>query len=234
MYCVKCGVELADSELKCPLCNTKVILPEGEKREVKPPLYPAHPGGVSDGMTTTGILFVLTMFFLIPTLLCLCCDLSLNHRIVWSGITMLSTAFVYFVTILPFWSPKRISPIILVPADFAALLGLLLYINCKTGGHWFLSLAFPVVGAIGLIATAVTVLRRFCPGKNLFIYGGALIALGCLSILAEFLVIITFNVGRVFTWCFYPLIVFCIIGILFIAAGISPSLREGLRRKLFF
>ena len=27
MYCVKCGVELADSERKCPLCLTPVYMP---------------------------------------------------------------------------------------------------------------------------------------------------------------------------------------------------------------
>ena len=28
MYCIKCGVELADSEKRCPLCNTPVINPK--------------------------------------------------------------------------------------------------------------------------------------------------------------------------------------------------------------
>ena len=28
MYCVKCGVELADSEKKCPLCGTPVFHPD--------------------------------------------------------------------------------------------------------------------------------------------------------------------------------------------------------------
>ena len=28
MYCIKCGVELADSEKKCPLCGTVVFNPE--------------------------------------------------------------------------------------------------------------------------------------------------------------------------------------------------------------
>lgn len=234
MYCVKCGVELADSEKRCPLCNTAVILPDNEKREIKPSIYPPYPGQVSDGMTKRGILFVLSMFFLIPTLLCLCCDLSLNHHIVWSGITMLSTAFVYFAAILPFWYNRAISPIILVPADFAALLGLLVYINCKTGGHWFLSLAFPLIGAIGIIATAVTALHRYNPKYDFYYYGGALILLGGLSILAEFLVNITFNVGKLFTWCLYPLVVFSVIGILFIVLAVSPSMKESLRRKLFF
>ena len=34
MYCVKCGVELADSQRSCPLCQTPVYFPElSEDRE---------------------------------------------------------------------------------------------------------------------------------------------------------------------------------------------------------
>ena len=28
MYCIKCGVELADSEKSCPLCQTPVFHPQ--------------------------------------------------------------------------------------------------------------------------------------------------------------------------------------------------------------
>ena len=28
MYCIKCGVELADSERVCPLCGTRVFHPD--------------------------------------------------------------------------------------------------------------------------------------------------------------------------------------------------------------
>ena len=41
MYCIKCGVKLADSEKKCPLCNTVVYHPDLQQNEVKP-LYPIN------------------------------------------------------------------------------------------------------------------------------------------------------------------------------------------------
>ena len=31
MYCIKCGVELADTEKQCPLCGTLVYHPELEQ-----------------------------------------------------------------------------------------------------------------------------------------------------------------------------------------------------------
>ena len=39
MYCVKCGVELADGESKCPLCGTTAYHPDVPVTDAKPP-YP--------------------------------------------------------------------------------------------------------------------------------------------------------------------------------------------------
>ena len=41
MYCIKCGVELADSEKKCPLCGTVVYHPDIKQGEAKTP-YPPY------------------------------------------------------------------------------------------------------------------------------------------------------------------------------------------------
>ena len=40
MYCVKCGVELGESEKKCPLCGTTVFHPEMEPPTGKGPYPP--------------------------------------------------------------------------------------------------------------------------------------------------------------------------------------------------
>ena len=85
MYCVKCGVELADSEKKCPLCGTEVICPGEENREISPPPYPPYPGAVREGVSRNGVLFVLTVLFLLPFCLCLICDIKINGGVVWSG-----------------------------------------------------------------------------------------------------------------------------------------------------
>ena len=39
MYCVNCGVKLADTEKRCPLCQTEVYHPDIPRREAEP-LYP--------------------------------------------------------------------------------------------------------------------------------------------------------------------------------------------------
>ena len=46
MYCVKCGVELADSQRVCPLCGTRVFHPDIPRTPADPPYPPderVHP-----------------------------------------------------------------------------------------------------------------------------------------------------------------------------------------------
>lgn len=43
MYCVKCGVELADSQRVCPLCGTRVFHPDIPRTPADPP-YPRMSG----------------------------------------------------------------------------------------------------------------------------------------------------------------------------------------------
>ena len=84
MYCVNCGVELADSETVCPLCGTRVFHPDLPRKQAPSP-YPADPHGKPEEVNRSGILFVMTMLALLPAVICLLCDWRINGGIVWSG-----------------------------------------------------------------------------------------------------------------------------------------------------
>ena len=58
MYCVNCGVELADSETVCPLCGTRVFHPDLPRKQAPSP-YPADPHGKPEEVNRSGILFVM-------------------------------------------------------------------------------------------------------------------------------------------------------------------------------
>ena len=232
MYCVKCGVELADSEKKCPLCGTEVICPGEEKREISPPPYPPYPGAVREGVSRNGVLFVLTVLFLLSFCLCLICDIKINGGVVWSGYASGGILLIYVMSVLPVWF-RRPNPVIFVPIDFAAIGLYLLYIDLATKGGWFLSFAFPVTGAIGLLVTAVVTLTHYLHGGYLFIYGGGFILSGALAVLIEFLLNLTFQIHKTFFWSFYPLVAGVVIGSMLIVIAVCKPLRESLHRKFF-
>ena len=231
MYCIKCGVELADSEKRCPLCGTPVFHPDLPRNLTEPP-YPADRRIRREDVNRSGILFVLTVVALLPAILVLLCDWRINGTIVWSGYAAGAIGLLYVMIVLPLWF-RHPNPVIFVPVDFAAIGLYLLYIDFATGGHWFLSFAFPVTGAIGLLVTAVVVLTRYLHSGRLYIYGGAFILAGGLAVLVEFLINLTFQLHETFFWSFYPLAAGVILGLMLIIIAICKPLRESLQRKFF-
>ena len=81
MYCVKCGVELADSEAKCPLCQTPVYLPGYEPSEDRP--YPKF--DKPEPVNPRGIYFIISFICIIAAVISFVCDLNLGAGVSWSG-----------------------------------------------------------------------------------------------------------------------------------------------------
>ena len=230
MYCIKCGVKLAESEKKCPLCGTTVYHPE-----LVPPsgegMYPAgkfpqyRPGKGALGA-------VLIILFLIPLIVCFFADISFDGRLSWFGYVAGALAVSYVAFALPLWF-KRPNPVIFVPCALAAAVLYLLYIGLATGGGWFLSFAFPISAVLGLIVCAAVTLLYYLRRGKLYVIGGALIALGLLTLLTEFLTGVAFGL-KFIGWSVYPLTVLALLGGLLIFLAINRAAREAVERKLFF
>lgn len=230
MYCVKCGVELADSEKKCPLCGTVVFHPDIDRPEGERPFPPdAKP---AETVSRSGLLFVLTAAFALPLVVTLLCDFQINGGVTWSGYSSGALLLAYIVVVLPLWfrMPK---PVVFVPADFAAACVYLLYINAATGGHWFLSFALPAVGVLALIITAVVALLCYLRRGGLFVFGGAFIAIGAYNVWVEYLINRTFALHGCLIWSVYPLAVCSLFGAMLIVVGCCRPVRESLKKKFF-
>ncbi len=228
MYCVKCGVKLADSQDRCPLCGTTVYHPEME-RPVAESLYPdILPEKIS---RSKGGAILLLILFVLPALLVTVCDWQINKSITWSGYVTGALALGYVCLGLPVWFRKP-NPVIFTPCAFAAAGLYLLYINWATNGSWFLAFALPVTGGLCLIVTAVVTLMRYVSKGKFFIFGGASIVLGGFMLLVEYLLNDTFHLPAV-GWSVYPLVVLAVLGGVLIYLGVSRPAREMLARKLF-
>lgn len=231
MFCIKCGVELADSEKKCPLCGTVVFNPEMSRPDGAPP-YPRERDINPKNVNRSGLLFVITMLFLLPIVTVFLCDWTINRRVLWSGYVIGAVLLLYIIAILPLWF-RAPNPVIFIPVSFAAIAVYLLYINFATGGHWFLSFALPIVGGAGLIVTAAAALIKYVRRGYLFIFGGTLILAGAYNVLIEFLLNFTFDIHSKLMWSIYPLCICAILGIMLIVIGSSRTLRESLHKKFF-
>ena len=232
MYCVKCGVELADSEKSCPLCGTKVICPDGMERKIVDSPYPPHHGKVTEGISRSGLMFVLSFILLVPNVICLICDYNLNGSFEWSGYVLGASLLIYVCFALPLWF-KKPNPVIFTPISFLAIGLYLLYVNLMTSGNWFMPIAFPITLGTALIITAAVTLLRYTPRGILFIYGGATILFGVLSVFIELFLHISYDM-KMFRWSLYPFTGLSLMGLMLIIIGICRPLCESLKRKLFF
>lgn len=230
MYCVKCGVKLADTEKHCPLCQTVVFHPDIVREKV-PPLYPEE-FDTTSSVNSFVAQFIISTAYLLAILVSLVCDLQLSDGLTWSGYVIGGLLLSYIIIILPLWFTTP-NPVVLVPCDFAAMGLYLLYINLATGGQWFLSFALPVTGFVGLVVTAVVVLRRYIRRGRLYVFGGAIVALGIFMPLMEFLLTFTFSSIAFVGWCFYPMIALVLLGGLLIFFAIYRPARHVIARKFF-
>ena len=122
MYCINCGVKLADSEKACPLCGTvpyhpQISRPEGE------PLYPAG-RKPKHQVRSRAAQIVATALFLLPILVTLQVDLLVDRTVSWSGYVAGALMLAYVVMVVPTWF-RRPNPVILLPCD---VLGVVLYL----------------------------------------------------------------------------------------------------------
>ena len=228
MYCANCGVKLADTEKRCPLCGTEAYHPDIERPEVDP-LYPKDFVPKRE-LSKTTLHIILLAIFMIPIFVTLYCDFYINRSITWSAYVIFAVSLVYIICILPFWF-KRPTPAVFVPIDFVVLILFLHYINFATGGDWFLTLAFPIVTYLGLTVTAAAVLLYYLKKGHMYVIGAFFIALGLFMDIIELFIMITFKLDFD-GWSLIPMIPLVLLGLGMIAIATSRSARETLARKL--
>ena len=230
MYCANCGVKLADTEKRCPLCGTEAYHPDIERPEVDP-LYPKDFVPKRE-LSKTTLHIILLALFITPIFVTLYCDFYIHKSVTWSAYVIFAVSLIYIICVLPFWF-KRPTPAVFVPIDFFSLILFLHYINFVTQGDWFLTLAFPIVTYLGLIVTAASVLLYYLKKGHLYVVGGFFIALGLFMDLIELFLMITFKLDFD-GWSIIPMIPLVLLGLSTIAIATSRSMREALARKLHF
>lgn len=231
MYCVKCGVKLADTEKSCPLCGTAVFHPDISRGEGEP-LFPSK--AYSRGKRNSYLWQIfMTFAIVLPMVIVFLCDWQIFNGITWSGYVIGALALGYIFIVLPSWF-KKPNPVIFVPVSFAATAVYLLYISVHTNGGWFLSFAFPLVGGIGVLITALVTLLKYLKKGRLYVFGGFFMALGGFMLLIEFMANVTFKVSEFHGWSLYPLASLVLLGGFLTFIAIYRPAREIMERKFFF
>ena len=233
-YCVNCGVELSQNEKKCPLCGTEVYHPNQKviKADTEEPPYPQYKPLTIQRVSRSSIFTLITLIFLLPVLLTGICDLSINHGITWSAYVLTSIAFIYICVILPVLSTKP-DPVFCIAIDACALIFLLMFIEQRSGGHWFAPFALPLAIYSSAVLTSLTLLGYRHIIRPMKITALSFILSGGGTLLIELLLNHAFSIRNKLVWSFYPLTVLGMIGIVLFFIDCNKPLKERLAKKFF-
>lgn len=232
-YCVNCGVKLAPSEAKCPLCNTVVINPN-ETRDNKAEAVYSHRIEEYAGRRMNYkylaqiILGIIGIGVFVQTL----CNVLVSHKISWS-LYAIGAFCLLTCLLLPVLTRLR-SPYIATMIDIVALALYIYMIAIITDGEeWFFDFYLPLHLFSSLYVWCMVIFLRK-KRRNFFFAGGTSLLFVCLLLIIIELLLDIFIIGRVYLiWslCCAPL--FLSIAIPLYVMGAKPKLREELSRKLY-
>lgn len=182
-YCVNCGVELRDSERKCPLCGTLVVNPNKPFDETTVPAYPRNvdTSSIEDKTKTTA--GIISALLTLPPSICLLCNFIINSKISWSLYVIGAFALIWVMVVPPilirrgtiFWA---------IGMDVAAILAFLYGVSLADNAAkpWFMPLALPIVIAASIMIIVMVAVIKYGHFSRLYIASIFFICVGFLLI----------------------------------------------------
>ena len=148
-YCVHCGVELENSEEKCPLCGTVVLDPaEPERTHGVPRPYSGRIERLNARINRQFAAIFISVFMFFAAVICLVINFITEHQLSWSQYVVSSVFLAWVLFTGPLLFRKRVV-LKSILSDAAALVLFLLMIQNSEGiAVWFYSVAIPLIALV--------------------------------------------------------------------------------------
>ena len=154
-YCVNCGVELADSERRCPLCHTEVHNPRQPYDRKIPKPFPNRLDLFEPEDNRGFAAAITTLLLALPAAICLACDVAYTRGAGWSMLVTGAMAMLWVFIVPPIFL-RRHKVLLCGTLDTAAVLGYLWMVeHYAAKGSWFQAMAVPLVVLVGCRAAHV-------------------------------------------------------------------------------
>ncbi len=233
-YCVNCGVELADSEEKCPLCGVEVINPANPWQEPKNMPYPPRVERIMAHIDRRYSGILATIALSVPVLCSILIDIFMTRRISWSAYVSGAAVCLFVWFILPMLVNK-VNVYLSILYDTAALQLYLADICLITiGVKTYLSFVMPL--GFALCALAYASAPIICSKKlSGTLYKPAIILANIAVFCVLIELIIDLNLNGVFqpVWSLIAAAPCLLIGVMLILLEKKQKLKDKIRRRLF-
>lgn len=176
-YCSRCGVEVEENTVSCPLCSSPIQHLDKNNRPITyyPSDVPHEPGYKRRFHQGAFTLFISILFF-IPIAVTLTSDLIHSGTITWSAIpaiALLASWGLFFIVIQLYNSP------IALGIAFFADLALFLFALARLipgGKEWFLPLGLSIAAVVFFTTLLMVLYILFTKSKGFNLIGAVLLA----------------------------------------------------------
>lgn len=233
-YCVNCGVELAEGERVCPLCQTEVVNPAKPWKEPSIRPYPRQMEIIVKHVDRQFAAALLGLVLLIPILVTLLCDLLPDGQISWSAYVLGSVAMVMIWVLVPMAS-RRYHWLLFLGLDGLSTACFLWAVCHVAGGRWFWPLALPLTAAVTALLLLLVYLFRRPWGRDPLVRTALILLAAGLLVMSAELAIDLFRFGRVsFGWAPYALIPCWVLSAVAALISRQNKLRAEIEKRLFY
>ena len=235
MYCIQCGVKLADSEKVCPLCSTRVINPNRPEDTEHERPYPSRVQQIN-GLKRRELAWVVFIFLLLPVGATAIIDLLTGPQpftLTWSLIVIGVGVMLGIWLLTPIVFPK-LNLYLHFAVDFAAVGGLLAVIAAFLGQwDWCVRLGIPITAATGLAVCAMTAIARSKKLRPITRAACACLVIGVFIVALELIIDYAAWGILAIRWSIYAIVPLVFLALLLFYISRKPGLMDELKRRLF-
>lgn len=231
-YCVNCGVKLAPSEGKCPLCQTVTQNPIEPYDPRAPKPYPQRTEEQNISIDKKYYTMLLALVLLVPAAICLLVDLVGDLRVYWSLYPMGALMMAFVIAAAPMLAGRHRTYTAIVADSAVLCLFLWLIETLSESGEWFTKIAFPLIllGTIMTLALVASIKQKLF--KGLLVPAVGLVLIAILTIAAELLISSTVAHTLTLSWSLYVMITCFLMALAMFLLHLNQPLRSELHRRL--
>ena len=231
-YCIRCGVELADSEPRCPLCGGPVS--ETAEGPATPAAFVYPPEAKPSPPRTNRARFLplLSVLFALPIIFTFFGDYDLHGHIDCAKLTAAALLLAYVIIVIP--ATLRTRPVFQLILDLCCTEAALYFSALVLQGNWFWPFAFPAALYPFASALLLILLRRKTGLPGLYIAAISCFSSGLYCLLLEWRINAVFHLRGSFLWSVFPFLLGIALAILLYFTERSHILKQKLARRFFF
>lgn len=235
-YCVNCGVELHESEKKCPLCDTVVLNPNTPFDETAKSAFPRlnnnNLAAQADNKKLTAL--IITIILAIPVSICLITNYGISKQLTWSMLVLAIMSLLWLV-VTPLFIMKKPRATNIILIDLIAVL-LFLYIVYKYVNppvNWYLSLAVPITLSAFTMICIVAAVIRSTGGRSLTTLTVFFISLGAFIVALEVITDLYLDDHVNLLWSLIVLAPCALLALLCLILKQKKELKDELERRFY-